>query len=327
MGPAKRGTDLMLPSRLGGVAMKRLVVFVPVFLWACSSSSPTPTPVGDSGTPPTGWRAAVGEGGTFVSTFDEVTWTARSVAPANLYGVSCVGNDVGWAVGETGAVAHTKDGGQTWGWQQSHEHATLRAVAFADLRRGVAAGDDGALTFTTDGGTTWTPLARTTVSLRAAVATSGALYVVGDVGTLLRSVGDDFVVSAVTGATDLRAVAAAGVRVFVADTAGHVFASTDGGLTFGEETVAPHGLGALSMNAQGEVLAAGDQGTVLRRSSAGVWRTVDVHSTANLHAALLAGTAAYVAGDDGTLLRATGETFAPLALSTKAALWGLESLE
>ena len=306
--------------------MKRLVMFVPVFLWACSSSSPTPTPVGDGGTP-TGWRAAVGESGTFVSTFDEVTWTARSVAPANLYGVSCVGNDVGWAVGEAGAVAHTKDGGQTWGWQQSHEHATLRAVAFADLQRGVAAGDAGALTFTTDGGTTWTPLAKTTVSLRAAVATPDSLYVVGDGGTFLRSVGDDFVPSAVTGATDLRAVAASGARVFVADTAGHVFASIDGGLTFAQETSAPHGLGALSMNARGEVLAAGDQGTVLRRSSAGVWRTVDVHSTANLHAALLASTAAYVAGDEGTLLRATSETFAPLALPTKAALWGLESLE
>ena len=131
-----------------------------VALAGCSSStSPKPAPTSDSSAP-TGWRAVVGEGGTFVHTFDEHDWTVRSLGNVDLYGVSCIGNDVGWAVGAHGVIAHTEDGGRTWSWQSSGTTTSLRAVAFDDLTHGIAVGDDGFVRTTIDGGQRWdAPLA------------------------------------------------------------------------------------------------------------------------------------------------------------------------
>src|SRR5262249_29884954 len=144
----------------------------------CSSKSSTPT-TSDGGTStPSGWKAAVGAGGTLVQTFDDATWTTRSVMAVDLFGVTCVGALKGWASGANGTIAHTEDGGKTWGTQTSHVSASLRAIHFGDANLGVVAGDAGALAFTNDGGATWSPVTLTTKGFYGVAVASdiGALY-------------------------------------------------------------------------------------------------------------------------------------------------------
>lgn len=63
----------------------------------------------------------------------------------------------GWAVGITGIIIHTADGGKTWEKQESGTENHLFTVYFADTQNGWAAGDLMTLIHTSDGGKTWEP--------------------------------------------------------------------------------------------------------------------------------------------------------------------------
>jgi photosystem II stability/assembly factor-like uncharacterized protein len=299
-----------------------------------TSTTPTPT------TPPAGWRSAVGLGGIFAQTFDEVSWQTRVVAPGDLYAVACSGNLRGWAAGTGGFVAHTEDGGQTWSPQATHLSSTLRAIRFGDASLGVVAGDGGALATTHDGGATWEPKeSGATGALRgAAIADAvGLVAVVGDGGVLLLSQdrGETFAKTSIAGA-DLQAVATddAAHVVLAVDAQGRVWESGDRGATFHVEATAP-GAAALHGVAFGEdggsALAVGDDGVALARAADGAWSPVATGTHETLHAALVTYTGSfdYVAGDHGTLLaraRTAGAAFTPVASGTTADLYGLEDL-
>src|SRR5580693_4354172 len=142
-----------------------------VLTGACSgdTSKPSPPSSNDGSTqappppPPVRWRAAVGKAGAFAQTFDDVSWVTRSIAAQDLYAVTCVGNDDGWAVGAAGAVTHTLDGGRTWNWQDAHTTSALRAIRFGSATLGLLAGDSGMLAVTHDGGGTWETVPRATL--------------------------------------------------------------------------------------------------------------------------------------------------------------------
>ncbi len=119
-----------------------------------STATPTPTPAPTStGTPqptpppptgggsrsggaggssgggaPTGWSSVVGGGGFFGQTFDNVTWTGRTVASGTLFSVACADNLHGWVSGTNGFVAYTANGGASWATQQSMLGGNLRAI-------------------------------------------------------------------------------------------------------------------------------------------------------------------------------------------------------
>ncbi len=65
----------------------------------------------------------------------------------------------GWAVGDSGTILHTGDGGNTWEYQQSGTQNDLREVHFIDRQTGWAAGADNTLLRTDDGGQSWQLLA------------------------------------------------------------------------------------------------------------------------------------------------------------------------
>lgn len=304
-----------------------LVSVVFLSLVACSSDSPTPspTPKSDSGT--TGWRAVVGSDGTFVSTFDERDWKVRALGNVDLYGVSCVGNDVGWAVGAHGVIAHTEDGGRTWSWQTSGTTSTLRSVAFADLVHGIAVGDGGVVVSTDDGGLHWAAAPPATVALSAAWTANGVFFAAGASGTLLRGAQGSLAPSTIPGAADLGAVTARGAHVVAADLSGGIFESFDSGAKFSRTGTAPKAVHALAITEAGAVVAAGEGGTVLMSSQTGTWSSVPTASTANLHSAVPTNTGVFFAGDQGTLLVLNGGAVRPIALDTKADLWAVESFE
>lgn len=309
--------------------------------FGCSSSSTSAPPVtGDSGTVmPVRWKAAVGAGGLVAQTFDDVTWTTRTVAPTNLYSVACFGNYVGWTVGAQGKIAHTEDGGKTWAWQTSGTSAALRAVRFGSGTLGLAAGDAGTVVVTKNGGATWTPShAGTTGALygTAVAVDAGILYVAGAAGFVARSTdgGASWSRVALPGAGDIHGIAAnPGAHLVVAvDRGGAVWSSADAGVSFHREWTAPAALAGVDVSDDGTTaLAVGAKGTMGERAQGGAWRIVPSGTTADLHAALVTGDSNerhYAGGENGTLVTSAdhGGTWKSVALPTTAAIWGLEDL-
>ena len=77
----------------------------------------------------------------------------------------------GWAVGDTGALLKTSDGGQTWTAVDSGTRSQLRRVLFVNDQVGWVAGNNGLLLKTADGGATWQAVS---VGTSIDVATLGA---------------------------------------------------------------------------------------------------------------------------------------------------------
>lgn len=310
----------------------------------CGDEGDKKTTKGDSGTP-SGWQAAVGADGTFAQTFDSVTWSTRTLTARDLFAVACVGNMDGWAAGENGYVARTKDGGETWKEQQPGTNATLRTIHFVQDHHeamtrltGVVAGESGFLAVSIDGGEHWTPAkSGTEVTLRGSGAAFDAdlIVVVGDGGTVLRSVdlGKTWDRTVLAGAGDLRSVDVVpnGSLVLTVDSKGQVWGSKDLGKTFALETTAGAALNGVAASQDGaKALAGGDQGIALRRDASGQWSETPTGTEARLNAAMIThdGQREYLAGEGGTLLGAVGlGQWQKPALGTNAALFGLEDLD
>ena len=79
--------------------------------------------------------------------------------PAILYDVQFLADGTrGWAVGESGTILATGDGGKTWAPQTSNTSNSLYSVQFlADGTRGWAVGQGGTILTTGNGGKTWAP--------------------------------------------------------------------------------------------------------------------------------------------------------------------------
>jgi photosystem II stability/assembly factor-like uncharacterized protein len=303
---------------------------------------PPPT-YGTMKPPPQGWKAAVGDGGTLLETFDDASWEVRKVSDRDLYAVSCIDNQVGWAVGEGGFIGHTQDGGWSWPAQDSGVTQTLRSVSFAfgegGAEVGLAVGDEGVLVTTRDGGETWTramDLGRVT-TLRGTAITEGAtlMLAVGDGGVLIRSVdqGQTFHTYRIPGAANLFDVAldAAGGLTLAADSAGAIWVSRNRGATFEREHEASGPLESVSLGRSGMVGSAAGPGLALLRSDEGKWTAVADSESVQLHATLVGPREdrVYFAGEAGALLETVdgGKSLFRVPADTQVALRGIEDLE
>ncbi|GEM_PF-879224 len=94
------------------------------------------------------------------------------------------------AVGETGAIYTSNDGGQSWMAQASHRINTLTAVSFPDSQHGWVVGGSGTIIATTDGGVTWVAQTSNTAEQLYGVQfiTTSRGWAVGANGVLLRTV-------------------------------------------------------------------------------------------------------------------------------------------
>jgi len=61
----------------------------------------------------------------------------------------------GWAVGDSGLILSSNDGGRSWQKQTSPTSSRLQAIHFADPDHGWIAGDDGTVLHSTDAGKSW----------------------------------------------------------------------------------------------------------------------------------------------------------------------------
>ncbi|MDF1543793.1 MAG: YCF48-related protein [bacterium] len=78
--------------------------------------------------------------------------------PRGLGGIHFVDRSNGWAVGQSGTIIHTSDGGARWDYQadQLSQGDDLQDVFFASTSRGWAVGKGGLFVRTEDGGSHWT---------------------------------------------------------------------------------------------------------------------------------------------------------------------------
>ena len=117
-------------------------------------------------------------------------WTLRSFLPAPIYGVSFSDDTTGTAVGGSGTIVRTLDGGLTWLSQLSGTTVALIGVSFADTYNGVAVGQFGTIVTTGDGGDSWTSQISNTSLDLFGVSFLDAMngLAVGDAGVILRTV-------------------------------------------------------------------------------------------------------------------------------------------
>lgn len=74
----------------------------------------------------------------------------------NLYSVYFYDLSNGWAVGNSGTIIHTTNGGLTWSAQVSGTTSNLKSVFFVSTTDGWVVGLDGVILHTTNGGSSWT---------------------------------------------------------------------------------------------------------------------------------------------------------------------------
>src|SRR5665811_1658454 len=81
----------------------------------------------------------------------------------SLLAVSFTDASHGWAVGASGTILATTNGGSIWAAQTSGTTDALRAVTFTDAGHGWAVGDSGTILVASDG-RTWSARSSGTVS-------------------------------------------------------------------------------------------------------------------------------------------------------------------
>jgi photosystem II stability/assembly factor-like uncharacterized protein len=256
------------------------------------------------------------------------TWEAQTSGTNEaLNGVALVDQNNGWAVGHSGTILHTMNGGTSWGGQSSGTGVTIFGVAFSDenfgwiatatqIKRtnnggaiweyqysemfasfvGVACTDSnnvwvtgGGIWHTTNGGTNWTRQNDgTTVMLNsAAFPNASSGWVIGDAGTIVHTTNGGATWSAQTSGTQV-------------DLYGVSFANVNDGWTVGAA------------------------GTILHTTNGGAnWPTQNSGTINDLHGVtFLDANFGWAVGANGTILRTTngGAVWAAQTSGTTAAL-------
>jgi len=101
---------------------------------------------------------AVGERGHIIRSVDGENWQQMDVpSTITLTSVTFVNEKLGWAVGHSALILHTKDGGNTWQQQQylPQLEKPILDIVFKNEKEGIAIGAYGLFFRTSDGGESW----------------------------------------------------------------------------------------------------------------------------------------------------------------------------
>jgi photosystem II stability/assembly factor-like uncharacterized protein len=199
-------------------------------------------------------------------------FTQTSGTTKDLLRLAFTDANTGIAVGNTGTILRTTDGGVTWTKQPSGTLTHLPGVSFCNLTTGWVVGASGTILRTTNGGATWTKQLSGTTNLLNSVSCTDANTAtsVGMLGTILHT--------------------------------------TDGGASWTEQssgvTVT---LNSVSFTDANTGTAVGDGGTILRTVNGGsTWTKQTSHESARLLALSFGNASTCTAvGEFGIILRTT----------------------
>jgi photosystem II stability/assembly factor-like uncharacterized protein len=146
------------------------------------------------------------------------------------------GNSVTYVLCQQAALLVTSDEGATWAQRKISAPGALRAVAFADINRGLTVGDGGAILATDDGGRTWTKReSGTTENLTDIQMVGEQGWIVGYDGVILHTAdgGKTWVRQNSTSAQSLEALFFVDARNgWTVGFSGTVLHTADGGVTW-----------------------------------------------------------------------------------------------
>jgi len=119
-------------------------------------------------------------------------WFSQSSSTNNdLFGVFFTDVNTGTAVGDSGTILRTSNGGTNWTMQTSGTLNLLQSVCFTDASTGTVVGKNGTILRTTNGGVSWTaqtsPFGSTKNLWQASFTDTNTGTGVGDDGIIIRT--------------------------------------------------------------------------------------------------------------------------------------------
>ena len=211
-----------------------------------------------------------------VFSYNGVAWQEKiSGGGVDYNDVFFIDTSEGWAVGDSGTIRKTSNGGNSFTTQTSGITGNIEAVYFIDANNGWVAGVSGVVLNTTDGGSNW-------------VAQSSTTTTPADLDSI-------FFVDTSNG--------------WAAGAAGVIINTTDGGATWSTQTSGTaNTINEILFTSSTEGWAVGDAGTILHTTDAGVnWITRLSPTANNLNGMDFFSTNnGWAVGDAGTIVQYEG---------------------
>jgi photosystem II stability/assembly factor-like uncharacterized protein len=250
--------------------------------------------------------------GTF-TTLNAQTWTAQtSGTSAGLSSVHFSSPTKGWAVGSSGVIIHTNDGGTTWSSQSSGVGSSthLSDVHFVDGLTGFAVGTANTILKTTDG-INWSGVALGapgTVNLTAVWVDASTVRIAGDMGIYAYSSnwGSSWSPNT-TGALNAADIEFVGLNGWLVDQIGNILKTTNGGSSWSTQVSGfSAGLNSISFIDQNEGWIAGNSGLILHTTDGGAnWNAQTTGITTTIHSIYFASSTHGWATSGGNVLSTT----------------------
>ena len=155
-----------------------------------------------------------------------------------FFGVAVPEPGMVWAVGDSGKIVASSDGGRSFHIQHTPVTAHLQAIAAWDARRAVVVGNQGVVLLTADGGQSWVeikaPQSAVANKLMRARIADDAVWAVGEMGAVLRSVDHGKTWERMRGEEDVawNDIAFVGSAGWIVGEFGRILRSSDGGVTW-----------------------------------------------------------------------------------------------
>jgi len=205
------------------------------------------------------------------------SWTVAVGIPSSvtLNSVTLISATVGWAVGSSGSIYKTSDGGLTWSAQTSGVSVALNGVSAASSSLAWAVGASGTILATTNGGTTWSAQTSGTANALNGVyaPSTSVVYAVGASGTILKTTDGSTWAAQTSGTSNaLNGVfAKTTTLVYTVGASGTILNTTDGSTWAAQTSGTSNTLNAVHASSANaiEATVVGDSGTILTTTSAG----------------------------------------------------------
>lgn len=246
-------------------------------------------------------------------TLNAQTWTAQtSGTSAGLSSVHFSSATKGWAVGSSGVIIHTNDGGATWTSQSSGVGSSthLSDVHFVDGLTGFATGTANTILKTIDG-MTWSGVALGapgSVNLTAVWVDASTVRLAGEMGIYASSSnwGSSWSPNT-TGALNVSDIEFDGLNGWLVDQIGNIMKTTNGGSSWSAQVSGfSAGLNSISFVNQNEGWIAGNSGLILHTTDGGAnWNAQVTGITTTIHSIHFASSTHGWATSGGNVLSTT----------------------
>jgi len=241
----------------------------------------------------------------------EQVFPTITIPPANnnnLNAVSMVNAYVGCAVGNSGTVLLTNNGGVSWTPVQANVSGNINSVYMYNVNVGIIVTSTGFIYQTLDGGLTWTQISSANSNALYSVAfkDSADAYIVGQNGTIITLTGNPQTGYAAGNAVNpinanCNAVSFAVTTPYCVASNGKIYQKNGSNWSNAVYSGANISLNAIAFNGSNIGFAVGEAGTIVRYQN-GAWTKVfDGLSTSFTGIQLKDSLTAYAVGEDGTV--------------------------